>query len=610
MKKFIVIQKRPYGATQVSLAHHEGERSARSQKRIQLGILDADGNLMLKQGFSLDAATRRLLKAKGIAISEQGSPGRGRPKGIGTKTKQKAVAKALGTGTGTIAVLDAQGTEGWDVRETGRTAALEKLAADSGLTTCLDTAFGEERASTLLARSIFHVSEGEAPYLAEAWQEEVTLSRDPGPLDSGSISHFERGLGNDAASRHAFMSAWIEQLDRPSSLILDSTSHSTEAKQIVDAEFGYNRDGERMAQVNLTMVLDRAHHLPIYYRTLPGSIPDVSSLSNTSELLRQLGLKDFNFILDRGFHSHDNLVEMILAKQGFTVGVPLTGKQAQGFVAEHRPSLENSKNSFLISGSLVYGAKHSWTLEDDRLPEGKTELDGWLFFDPERAQGQRKTIETKMIEFEGLAAAKTFTSEAGAKKWLAEQAKGWTEYLEVEQLPDAPAPEKAPRKNAKSPQLQRFRVGRNHAAIEAQRPCLGITFVLATMAHPDALNALLDYRARDTLEKMFRCDKSVLDNLRMRVHSTATMHGRLFVNFISLILATLFENRLRERGLLDKMSMAEALQQLRKVRRIDIPGQPSVMLEISKKAAAILAACGIGEATATKPARKPAGRRK
>jgi transposase len=607
MKKFIVIQKRARGATQISAAHYEGERPTRIQKRVQLGILDADGHLMLKQGLSLDAATRRLLKAKGIAVSEQASPGRGRPKGSGTKTQEKSVAKALGNSAISMPV---QGVEGWEVRETGRTAVLEKLAADSGLTKCLDGAFGEELAGTLLARSLFSVCECDPAYLAEAWQEEVVCSRDSGPLDSGSISELERSLGADDASRHAFISAWIEQLGKPSSLIIDSTSHSTEAKQIVDAEFGYNRDGERMAQVNLTMVLDRDQRLPLYYRTLPGSIPDVSSLCTTSELLRQLGLQNFSFVLDRGFHSHDNLVEMILAKQAFTIGVPLTGKQAQSFVAEHRASLENSQNSFVISGSLVYGAKHAWTLEDERLPEGKRDLDGWLFFDPERAQGQRKTIETKMLEFEAQAATKTFTSEAGAKKWVAEQAKGWTEYLEVEQLPDAPAPVKPPRKNAKPPQLQRFRVGRNHTAIEAQRPWLGITFVLATMAHPDALNALLAYRSRDALEKMFRCDKSFLDNLRMRVHSTSTMQGRLFVNFISLIIATLFENRLRDCGLLGKMSMAEALQQLRKVRRMDIPGQPSVALEIPKKAAAILTACGIGDAAATKPERKPARRRK
>jgi hypothetical protein len=590
MKKFIVVQKRTLGATQISVASHAVQDGRRVQKRVQLGVLAHDGRLMLKHGYRLTSEEKRLLKSKGIAVSEMPSPGRGRPASGSAKTKAVAdIAPAQSHET-----LPAHG---WEVRETGRTAVLEQLAADSGLISCLDAAFGEEIAGAILARSMFSVCENEAAYLAESWQEEVVLSRDPGLLDSGRISRLERDIGEDDGSRHAFFSAWIKRLGKPSSLILDTTSHSTEARQILDAEWGYNRDGERLPQINLSMVFDRAQRLPVYFRTLPGSIPDVSSLSTTSAHLKELGLDDFSFVLDRGYHSHDNLVDLILAGEDFTIGVPLTGKQARDFVTLHRPGLESSQNSFMIAGSLVYGTKHSWTLADKRIHDGKRELDAWLFFDPERAQQQRKTLESKMIEFETQAARKTFTTSATAQKWITEQAKGWAEYLEVVQLPDAPPPVRKPRKGAKPPQLQRFRVGRDHAAIEAQRPWLGITFVLASLVHPDALTALLTYRCRDTLEKMFRCDKSFLDNLRMRVHSTPAMQGRLFCNFIALILATLFENRLRDTGHLGKLSMAEALLRLRKVRHLLIPGKPGIQLEVPKKSAELLTACGVKAAT-------------
>ena len=114
--------------------------------------------------------------------------------------------------------------------------------------------------------------------------------------------------------------------------------------------------------------------------------------------------------------------------------------------------------------------------------------------------------------------------------------------------------------------------------------------MLATIEHPSHLDAILTYRCRDQIEKMFRCDKSFLGNLRI---SDQVMQGRLFCNFISLILATLFENRLREKGLLGKYSLAEALSRLSKVRRLVIPGRPSLDLEIPKKSADILTACGI-----------------
>ena len=200
-----------------------------------------------------------------------------------------------------------------------------------------------------------------------------------------------------------------------------------------------------------------------------------------------------------------------------------------------------------------------------------------------------------MMEYEAMASRRIFTSEAAAEKWIAEHAKGWTEYLTVVQSPDAQPTEKQKSKNKIS--LQRFRVERQHEAIVAARPNLGLTLVLATLEHPSHLDAILTYRCRDQIEKMFRCDKSFLDNLRMRVHSDQLMQGRLFCNFISLILATLFENRLREKGLLGKYSLAESLSRLSKVRRLVIPGRPSVDLEIPKKSADILTACGITAAS-------------
>ena len=226
---------------------------------------------------------------------------------------------------------------------------------------------------------------------------------------------------------------WIEQLDKPKSLILDTTSHSTEAQQIIDAEWGYNRDCERLPQVNLSLVMEREHRLPLYYRTLSGSIPDIASLGKTAQILRELGLNEFSFVLDHGFHSHDNLVELIMVKEDFTIGVPLTSQQAKEFNSRLRPSLEDSRNGFLEGKRVHYGIKDVWTIEDPRLDGGRRDLPAWIFLDPERTQHQRLVIESKMMEYEAMASRRTFTSEAAAQTWIAEHAKGWTEYLTVVQ---------------------------------------------------------------------------------------------------------------------------------------------------------------------------------
>ena len=101
---------------------------------------------MIKQGHKLNAEEKRLLKAKGIAVSQKASPGPGRPLGSSDRVKAAVIA------TGGIETLNAKG---WEIKEVGRAAVLEKLAEESCLTKCLDATFGEEMTSDILARSIF-----------------------------------------------------------------------------------------------------------------------------------------------------------------------------------------------------------------------------------------------------------------------------------------------------------------------------------------------------------------------------------------------------------------------------------------------------------------------
>ncbi|RDI91906.1 hypothetical protein Q502_10610, partial [Mesotoga sp. Brook.08.YT.4.2.5.2.] len=51
----------------------------------------------------------------------------------------------------------------------------------------------------------------------------------------------------------------------------------------------------------------------------------------------------------------------------------------------------------------------------------------------------------------------------------------------------------------------------------------------------DPVEALRVYRNKDTIEKSFDDLKNQLDMKRLRIHSAASMDGRLFVQFIALI---------------------------------------------------------------------------
>ena len=63
-------------------------------------------------------------------------------------------------------------------------------------------------------------------------------------------------------------------------------------------------------------------------------------------------------------------------------------------------------------------------------------------------------------------------------------------------------------------------------------------FVLATNDIKDKVRALEVYRNKDSVEKCFDDLKNNLDMKRIRMHSAAAMEGRIFLQFISLLITT------------------------------------------------------------------------
>ena len=58
-------------------------------------------------------------------------------------------------------------------------------------------------------------------------------------------------------------------------------------------------------------------------------------------------------------------------------------------------------------------------------------------------------------------------------------------------------------------------------------------FVLATNDIKDKVKALEIYRSKDAVEKNFDDLKNDLDMKRLRIHTQATMDGRIFIQFIA-----------------------------------------------------------------------------
>ncbi len=159
------------------------------------------------------------------------------------------------------------------------------------------------------------------------WYEEssLVLTHPDLPLSSQSISELLAELGTSGVLEKV-MERQVRNLSTDSTLIYDITSLSRYSQPISLLEYGYNRDGLELPQVNFSLILDTAQAIRVMYDLYPGSIVDVVTLKNTLHRVRSLGVKNYTLVLDRGFFSQGNLEELLEEQLSFVIPASLTLK--------------------------------------------------------------------------------------------------------------------------------------------------------------------------------------------------------------------------------------------------------------------------------------------
>ncbi|RDI93467.1 hypothetical protein Q502_05430, partial [Mesotoga sp. Brook.08.YT.4.2.5.2.] len=101
--------------------------------------------------------------------------------------------------------------------------------------------------------------------------------------------------------------------------------------------------------------------------------------------------------------------------------------------------------------------------------------------------------------------------------------------------------------------------------------------------------ALRVYRNKDTIEKSFDDLKNQLDMKRLRIHSAASMDGRLFVQFIALILMSALRKKMRDTKLIEKYTVRELLLEMETLTQVRYSGKYGhILTEITKPQREIL----------------------
>lgn len=399
-----------------------------------------------------------------------------------------------------------------------------KHKIDKMLTRCF-----RDKSEIMLSLVYFLVHKGAALSRSEAWSRSC-LHPFMEPIASQRISELLREISED--ERQQFMAMWLEHILEEDYLCYDITSVSSYARHNEYTQYGYNRDGESLEQINLAMLFGQNSQLPAYYRRMPGNISDVATLKTTVRSLDFLGAANIHLILDRGFYSVANIDELYRRRHKFTIALPAGRKWVEAYLDKHHKNIASPTN-YLVTGEneALYTATelHRW---------GKNRYRGYLhlYYNAERAANDFDRFTRRLI---------SYRNELLEGKPVKEHEDFYHRYLIIKETPK-----------------RGLKVTYNDEEVRKYRDRYSGFFCILSNKTKDAETTLKLYRNKDVVENCFDDLKNHLDMKRLRVHTAGAMDNRLFLQFLSLVYISTIRKTTQANKKLKHLTAREIMEEM------------------------------------------------
>jgi transposase len=477
------------------------------------------------------------------------------------KKQSRQTRKYIGVKNQETGEVSAPRKNSWGVRmslDTGVMHVLNKTAEERMLDRTLEEAFGQEDSGKILALSAFCATENAPMYLFRDWAE-TTDGMEPFSMSSQQISAFLNRLGSDEHGREVFWKKWAALHGKKKNLVFDITSISSYGEHEGLQEFGYNRDGETLPQINIGMIYGDDDETPLGYRIYQGSIGDVSTLKNLLLYLRKdLRLQHSRLVMDRGFYSANNLKGMNENRFRFIIPMPFSTSAAGRLLTESMVELQSASNLFSFGERTL-----AHTMKNVKLAGEK--YDAHIFYDRKREIDELANLTRKLELAEEKFNTAAFAGADEAAEAIDKTAKGIAALFKIDMTDDD------------------IKLIRDKNAIEKYALKFGKIILLSNELNIEKTEMIADYFRRDGVEKFFDAMKNEMDCNRFRVHSQNALEGRLFIHVIALIFYSSIVSKLRKTGFNKKMTFPEIISTLKRLRRFYSEDGTSVLAEISKK---------------------------
>jgi transposase len=341
----------------------------------------------------------------------------------------------------------------------------------------------------------------------------------------------------------------------------DTTSLSSYSETLQQVQFGFNKEHDRLPQLNVALVFGQESNLPFYYRKLAGNIPDSKTVRHLLEELDILGYSKVKLVMDRGFYSEDNINCFYRDHVKFLLSV----RMSLAFVRKELDAIYDAFRSFEYYNEnyelYCRTIRTTWNYTQEQPYKGETVQEPrriyiHYYYNIDKAAEDEKAFDRRLIALK---------QELESGKRVSEHEKLYQKYFTIKTTP-----------------IRGTQVTVREENVRNAKRYYGF-FALISNETMDAVTALELYRNKDVVEKAFGNLKERLNMRRALVSSEQSLEGKLFVQFVALIYLSYIKKQMQMNGLLKDYTLVSLLDKLDVIECFEQPGKSLRVGEMLEK---------------------------
>ncbi len=440
----------------------------------------------------------------------------------------------------------------------GELIPLQRITEDLKIGEYLGDLFNEKERNMILSMVFNRIARPTAMYNLKTWYENSVLSLNwpELPLKSQNISNLLAKVG-DSDIPSTFMGKILRDLGTKSTLVYDLTSFSSHSQMMNLLEYGYNRDGFDLPQINLSMIVDKEKGIPVMYDIYPGSVVDVTTLKNTIKKIDAYGVKDYTLVMDRGFFSKGNIEELLHEEVPFIMPATMTLKSVKQLMSSAQKDIESPEYLHKYNKKPIF-------VKPVILEEKEFKINGYCFYDPKREIEEKNAFYSRLYDVKEQIENKAIPGWRKAGEVFKERAGYMASFYSWKQIDD------------------HFKITIKKNAVSQRINRMG-KFFLFYNGERDWMECLTVYRERDIVEKGFKTMKNDIQSLPLNTKKDSTTKGFLFVCFIGLIIRMRLLNIMKETEIIKDYTVESLLLELEKIKKIELEDGKSIVTELTRK---------------------------